>query len=49
MLWNERCRFANGHINANGSVAATFTASFDGLVNARPSNFTLNGHRCAAP
>jgi hypothetical protein len=47
--WTGKNGFANGHINANGSVTATFTASFDGLVNERPSNFTLNGHRCAAP
>jgi hypothetical protein len=49
MNWTGGNGFANGHINANGSVTATFTASFDGFVNERPSNFTLNGNRCAAP
>jgi hypothetical protein len=49
MNWTGKNGFANGHINANGSVTATFTASWDGLVNQKPPNFTLNGNRCTVP
>jgi len=49
MNWTGKNGFANGHINANGSVTATFTATWDGLVNQKPPNFTLNGNRCTVP
>jgi hypothetical protein len=35
-----------GDIAPNQTVHASFTATFDGLVNQKPPNFSLNGHRC---
>jgi hypothetical protein len=37
----------NGDIAPNQTIHAAFTATFDGLVNAKPPNFSLNGNRCA--
>jgi hypothetical protein len=36
-----------GDIAPNQTVHASFTATFDGLVNQKPPNFSLNGNRCA--
>ena len=42
-------RFSNGRIPPGATVSGIgFTASYDGLTNAKPPNFTLNGKRCGS-
>src|SRR5262249_4768324 len=37
----------NDDIAPNQTVHASFTATWDGLVNHKPPNFSLNGQRCS--
>jgi hypothetical protein len=47
MNWAGRSEPANDDIKPNQTVHTSFTATFDGLVNQKPPNFSLNGNRCA--
>jgi hypothetical protein len=46
MNWTGRSEPFNDDIKPNQTVHASFTATFDGLVNQHPPNISLNGNRC---